>query len=401
MTLTETKTMLVIAHTAVYVQRLLDIFPLLGADFRIQVVFTAPPHAFQDGVEAILRRLGSTVLPWEEAVRLRFDLAIAAGPQGVEQIQAPVIMVPHGANFLKRMVGPGDSSAAGLRPADLTPTGGEPPSAMVLAHHADRGELARTYPEALPRTTVAGDPTRDRIVASLPERERYRTALGLRSGQRLLAVATTWGPRSFFTRFETLLPWLAAEVDEDCRIAVLIHTNVWAGHGPWQVRSWLSRCQQRGIHLVPPEEDWRSVLICADWIIGDHGSATLYGTLTQAPILLASSPEREINPSSPAAALAQLAPTLTPICPLREQLAYAAEEYRPEEYRPIASRISSEPGRFSRNIRTLMYRMLGLGQPAYSAATEPLPLPSALADWQDRPVENRWTPQDPGSEVSE
>ncbi|MFI8853822.1 hypothetical protein [Streptomyces sp. 891-h] len=375
------KTVLVVVHTVVYGRRLLDIVPLLGGDFRVQVLFTAPPHAFRDGVKEFLRGLGSAVVPWRKAVRMRFDLALAAGPRGLAELRAPVITVPHGANFLKRMVGETESRIPGLRPSDLAPDGGRLPAAVVLAHHADSQELARTFPAALPRVVVAGDPVRDRMVASLPARDRYRSALGLRPGQRLLALTSTWGPRSFFTRFEAVLPWLAEQArGAGIRVAVLIHTNVWSGHGPWQVRAWLARCQDAGVHLVPPDADWRPFVLSADWIVGDHGSATLYSTLTGAPILLAATPEQEINPHSPAADLACVAPALTPSRPLLEQLAYAEEEYRPEAYAPIAHRISSQPGRFSRNMRGLMYRHLGLGQPAYPAETRPLPLPPPLAD---------------------
>lgn len=377
--MTDRKTVLVVVHTVVYGRRLLDIFPLLGADFRVQVLFTAPPHAFRDGVEEFLHQLGSAVLPWHEAVRMRFDLALAAGPRGMEEVRAPVIMVPHGANFLKRIVGAPGSHAAGLRRSELAPNNGALPTAMVLAHQDDTKELARTTPELLPRAVVIGDPVRDRIVASLPRSGAYREALGLRPEEKLLVVATTWGPRSFFASFESLLPWLGREARlSGLRIAVLIHTNVWSGHGPWQIRAWLGRCQQVGVSLIPPQADWRAVVCCADWIIGDHGSATVYSTLTGAPILLAATPEQEINPRSPAAALARIAPALVVSQPLADQLDYATAEYNGQEHARVAARITSEPDRFSRNMRTLMYRLLDLGQPAYPAETRALRLPQPL-----------------------
>ena len=65
-------------------------------------VFTAPPHVFGDEVPGFLRRLGGAVVPWDEAVRMRFGLALAAGPRGVEKISAPVLTLPHGACHLKR-----------------------------------------------------------------------------------------------------------------------------------------------------------------------------------------------------------------------------------------------------------------------------------------------------------
>ncbi|MEV0775325.1 hypothetical protein [Streptomyces sp. NPDC050428] len=375
------KKVLAVVHTVTYGKRLLDVLALLEADFRLQVVFTAPPHAFGDDVPAFLARLGSVVLPWDQATRMTFDLALAAGPRGVQYIDAPLITLPHGANYLKLVVEGANSGVAGLRRQDLLP-GGRLPAAVVVPHHAELRELARHCPEALPLAHVAGDPVHDRIVASLPLRAAYRRALGLTEGQKLVVAVSTWGAQSSFGRFDGLLPRLIGELPAArYRTALLVHPNVWSGHGAYQVRAWLARCAQLGMALVPPEADWRSVLIAADWIIGDHGSVTLYGTLTGVPMLLATSSEGETNPASPAAALAALAPTLSPTHPLVDQLDYAAREYRRREYAAIASRITSEPGRFNRNMRRLMYGLLGMGQPAHEPTTLPLPEPLPLPAW--------------------
>ncbi|MER6914448.1 hypothetical protein ABT354_22485 [Streptomyces sp. NPDC000594] len=381
LTLAGGKRVLAVVHTVPYAKRLLEVLSLLTADFRVQVVFTAPPHAFGDGVPRFLARLGSPVLPWDEAVRTPFDLALAAGPRGVEQLRAPLITLPHGANYLKRITGTAGAGVAGLRPEDLAP-GGRLPAAVVVPHHAELAELGRSCPEALPLTHVVGDPVHDRITASLPLRSAYRAALGVEEGQKLVVAVSTWGPASSFGRFETLLPRLIGELPRDeYRTAVLVHPNVWSGHGPWQIRAWLGRWTEGGVALLPPAADWRAVLIAADRLIGDHGSVTLYGTLTGAPMLLAASPAQEINPASPAAALALTAPALSPVEPLAAQLEYAAAEYRAEEYAAISSRITSEPGRFHRNMRRLMYRLLELGQPAHAPLLPPLPPPPPLDSW--------------------
>lgn len=379
-TVVERRTVLAVAHTVAYAKRLIDVLSHVGGDFRIQVVFTAPPHVFGHEVPAYLARLGCFVLPWQEAVQMEFDLALAAGRGGVERLRAPLITMPHGAGYLKRVTGLRDADSngvAGMRLCDLLPAG-RAPAAVVLPHKAELAELARHCPEVLPYAEVVGDPVHDRIVASLPLRRAYRRALGLREGQKLVVLVSTWGPQSTFARFEALLPRLTFELPgETHRTALLMHPNVWSRHSAWQMQAWLARCRQSGIALVPPEADWRSVLIAADWIIGDHGSVTLYGTLTKAALLMTGSPEEEINPASPAAALAVTAPALSASHPLLEQLEYAAAERRGEERAAIAARITSEPGRFARNIRRLMYRVMGLSEPAHHPVTSLLPEPPA------------------------
>ncbi|WP_332888289.1 hypothetical protein [Streptomyces carminius] len=264
----------------------------------------------------------------------------------------------------------------------LTRNGKVVPAAIVLAHERDRRALARSCPEALPVAEVVGDPGHDRITASLPHRAEYRRALGLTGDRRLVVFASTWGPSSSFGRFEALLPRLLGELPGDrYRTALLVHPNVWAGHGGRQLRAWLTACRARGLVLLPPEADWYPLLVAADFVVGDHGSVTAYAALTGAPVLLDRHPGERICPESPAARLARAAPALSPPHPLEEQLRYAAEEYRPEEYARVAELLTSEPGCFARRMRKVLYRLLDLPEPAYPPVTDPAPLPPPLDHW--------------------
>lgn len=383
-TIPDCRKILVMVHTEVYGKRLEDLLPLLEADLRLQVSFTVAPHAFNDGAKRFIRRLGGPVLPWSRAVREKFDLALAAGSQGIEQVNAPVVLLSHGARRLKLERGldavrPSARPVGGFGARYLTWNGQVVPAAIALAHEEERAELERSCPQALPRAVVVGDPCHDRIAASLPSRERYRVALGLGEEEKLVLVTAAWGRHSMFGRLDGLLARLVAELPRpEYRVAVLVHPNVWAWHGNWQVRAWLAGCRSAGVTLLPPEQDWRQPLIAADWIIGDYSSVTLYGSMTGAPILLSRFPQRNVDPGSPGAALALTVPALSAHHPLAEQLRYAAEEYRADEYAALAARITSGPGGFNRRFRRLIYRVLGLGQPASRPEARPLALPSSL-----------------------
>ncbi|MFE7531161.1 hypothetical protein ACFU7Y_36445 [Kitasatospora sp. NPDC057542] len=372
---------LVVVHTAVYGQRLRDVHALLDADPRVRVRFTVAPHTFNRGAAAHVRRLGGAVLPWAEAVRRRFDLVLAAGSQGLERVHGPTVRLPHGVGHNKLSptgVGAG-RTVAGLGPEYVLWEGRLVPAAYTLAHQDDRTELGRGCPEALRIAEVVGDADHDRIATALPDRERYRTALGLRPGERLVLLCSTWGSGSLFTRLDTVLPRLAAELPRSGhRTALLVHPNVSALHGSRAVRARATAAARGALSVLGPEEDWRPLLVAADFVIGDHGSVTLYGTMTSAPILLAGYPARGINPRSPGAQLARTAPALSPSRPLTAQLTHAAEQYRREDYAAIAARISSEPGRFDRRMRRLLYRVLGLDEPTHPPTPPALPLPAPL-----------------------
>jgi hypothetical protein len=389
LTVRDCKRVLVVVHTVTFAQRLREVFELLETDLRIQLVFTVAPHAFGSGTTEFLGSLGIAAVPWEEALSAEFDLALAAGSRGVHELRAPVVRVSHGAGQIKLLtdvtaLAPGEPRVPGmLSRQHLLHDGRLVPAAILYAHHRDLAELARCCPEALPVAHVTGDPCADRIVSGLPRRELYRRALGVEDGQRLVVVTSTWGPTSTFGRLESLLPQLLSQLPADrYRVAMLVHPNVFAGHGTRQVRGWLSSCQGRGIALVPPEVDWQALLTAADWIIGDHGSLTAYGTLTDATLLLTAGSRRAVSADSPAALLSALAPVVSPVYPLAEQLEYAARTRLPQQYASVSASLSSAPGEFHRRTRTVVYRLLGIGEPARPPFVPPPPLPSALTRWE-------------------
>ncbi|MFF2651432.1 hypothetical protein [Streptomyces sp. NPDC058045] len=392
LTVRDCRRVLVVVHTVTFAQRLREVFELLETDLRIQLVFTVAPHAFGTGTTEYLRSLGISTVPWKEALRAEFDLALAAGSRGVHRLRAPVLRISHGAGQIKLLtdvstLARGERRVPGmLSRQHLLHDGELVPSAIVYAHDRDLAELAESCPEALPVAHVLGDPCVDRITAGVPRREAYRGALGIGGRQRLVVVSSTWGPTSTFGRLDSLLPQLLSQLPrEGYRVAMLVHPNVFAGHGDRQVRGWLSCCRERGIAVVPPEADWQSVLIAADWVIGDHGSLTAYGTLTGATMLLTAGPRREVSASSPAALLSAVAPVVSPAHPLAEQLEYAARLRRPGQYDQVTASLSSVPGEFHRRMRSVVYRMLGLGEPASPSPAAPPPLPPPLSRWESAP----------------
>jgi hypothetical protein len=385
------RNIIVVIHSLIYAQRLFDVIDLLEGDLRLQVVFCRAPHALGDNVDEFFQRRGIRPLSWEQSTYQRFDLALAAGYRRVDELHAPLVVFPHGANHIKlaRVRTYGGAAATrhvgGLGSQYLIRDGMVVPTRIVLAHDDELTQLAHQCPEALPVAAVLGDPCRDRIVASLGHRAAYRRALGVRDHERLVVITSTWRDNSLFGGALEAVPRLLAELPPDHRALMLIHPNAWAAHGTWQMRSWLKDCRRLGLGIVPPEADWRAPLIASDFIVGDHGSVTLYGTLVGVPIILGAAPAADINPDSPAARLARTAPMLSAARPIGEQLEYAAREYVPEEYATIAAGISSEPGRFARNARRLLYNELRLSQPATTPVLEPLPLPDTVWD-AGRPV---------------
>ncbi|SMC71090.1 hypothetical protein [Lentzea albidocapillata] len=345
---------LVIVPSVVAGTRLFDLLPLLDSDFRVQTYFTLPePDA---ATARFVSAAGGLVIGWEMALQHEFDLVLAASYRFIDRAPGPVLVLPHGAGSMKsrrrvRAAGPEAEPVHGLDRQMLTRDGKVQASAIVLSHDDELEVLAESCPEALPAAVVAGDICLDRMRASLPFREQYRRALGVEPGDTLVTISSTWTAESTFYQ----RPELYRELTGKARVAAVLHPNIWAVHGAWQVRSWLADCD---VVVVPPEEGWRATMIASDVVIGDHGSTTQYAAAVGARVLLATCPD--VRHGSLAYTISERVPRYT---------GDIAEAVAVPDF---ACLISSRLDRSGEILRAAMYRLLGIPEPAHAVPVSPV-----------------------------
>ncbi|MEV7907069.1 hypothetical protein [Streptomyces anulatus] len=407
---------LFVVHNVTSATRLLDVLPLFHDDLGVQLLATCTgSSAFRSGIADLLADTGLPVLPWEQALATPVDLAISASFGGeLGAIQGPLIILSHGIGYTKRLATPStehrapstehrapssdaDADAASLSRSAPPPVFGLAPDwlladgvpladALVLSHPEQFERLAAACPEALPTAVLAGDPCFDRMLAARPYRDRFRRALGVGRGQRLVLLNSTWSPRSLLgdgngeevgggdDALPALLPRLASELPADeYRVAAVLHPNIWHGHGPGQIRAWLDRAGRAGLALIDPLEDWRQALLAADVVIGDHGSVTYYAAALGTPVLLGAAPLDSLDPDAPVADFIRTAPGLDARAPLRGQVDALIESHIPQ---PGPMRFtSSVPGEAAVRLRRAFYGLMAAPEPPGTALLLPLPLP--------------------------
>ncbi|EGX59651.1 hypothetical protein SZN_11908 [Streptomyces zinciresistens K42] len=363
------RTIVVAARTVTSLVRLLDVVPeIVHDDARVAVVFAYDPSsAFNDGVLDLLRSLRCRTIPWGRLGEITPDLLISASENiGVPEGSYPVLVLPHGVGFQKLVP---DSATSGTRLSGLVSDGllKDRRAWLAVSHPDQERQLACARPETAGRTVLVGDPCFDRLRASVRWRQRYRSALGVRAEQRLVMVTSTWGGESLIGRIPDLPTRLLSQLPVDeARVALVMHPNVWSGHGAWQVRTMQRSAREAGLLLVDPTDGWQQTLLAADVVIGDNGSVTLYAAALDRPVLLAAFGSEAV-PGTAGYALRSTAGWLDADAPLDPQLRAAQEEHRPGRFSAIAEGAFAEPGAALPRLRRLVYELLDLAPPKESS----------------------------------
>jgi len=161
-----------------------------------------------------------------------------------------------------------------------------------------------------------------------------------------------------------------------------LHPGVWAAHGPWQVRAWLTTASEAGVTVIRPDR-WQSALVAADCVVADQGSLALYAAALDLPLLLTEGDPAHTVAGSPLAALAERAVRLRRTGDLLAQLETTRATHRAGQWDDIVARAVVAPGTAAPNLRAAIYRQLGVAEPS-----EPAEFPPALppADPPGRPA---------------
>ncbi|MFC4085069.1 hypothetical protein [Amycolatopsis samaneae] len=368
---------LVVVRTVTTLTRLLDLLSLIESDRRVQVVFThdeRAPAIFAAGVPEALAELEASVIPWDQAVASRFDLAIAASENdALHRLNAPVLLVPHGIGHQKYY--PRGTVVSGLDPARLVHGGRVVPARIGLSHSNQLRQLDQACPPALPHAVVIGDPCHDRLLASTHRLARYRRALGTEHHTHVV-LASTWGPDSLLGSRPELPERLLAELPYDgYRVSMVLHPGVWAAHGPRQVRAWLAAARRSGLAVLPPHRGWQATLLAADCVVSDCGSLPLYAAAAGIPVLIGSPGADTVVPGSPLAELLGRAARLDDRADLRAQIDQAATG---DAFTEIAAQAVEYSGKCAEVLRPLLYELMDLPEPEFRASFRPLaePLPA-------------------------
>jgi len=340
--------------------RLLETVWFFGSDDRVRLRFTVNDTSrFSVGAREVLGAAGvRRLIPWPAIRETRYGLLVSASENlDFHELHDDqrVIVLPHGIGFNKIVPSADGPRLAGLPPVAALRTGRVK---VVLAHPDQHRQLVAACPEIDGHTVVTGDPTFDRLRASLRLAEHYRRDLGT-GDRRLVFLSSTWGEDSQLGRARDLATRLLGTLPADrYQVVMAVHPNVWAEHDI-DVRRWLHHAVKAGLVLLPPERGWHAALVAAHVVIGDHGSVSLYSAALGKPLLLTGYGD-EVVPDTPIDLLGRLAKRLDHGRDLRNQIDEAVAEHDPTLFAPIAGQVFAHVGDSTALLRDVLYRELDL-----------------------------------------
>ncbi|MEV0785547.1 translation initiation factor 2 [Streptomyces sp. NPDC050423] len=359
----DSRTVIVAVRSAGALHRLLDVLPVFDGDTRVTIRFTLLPGShFDVGALAALDHSGARILPWEEARRIRHDLVLSASPKGeLHELSGRRALLPHGAGFNKTISNDGSPDVpSGLDPHYLLVDGVPWADLHALAHEDQAARLAQHCPSAVDRVAVVGDPTLDRLLASVPHRQDYRGHLAT-GARQLIVLTSTWGPESLLARRPGLSADLIGVLPHDAfQVALIVHPNEYSHTGSFDLSRQLAPALAAGLVLTRPYEEWASLLVAADAVVTDHGSTALYAAALGRPVIGAYDGGRELLPGSPMAQLLDSVPRLSEASGLE----HALRDSRTVDTRGHAAGAFAQQGRALPLLRQRLYRMLGLRPPS-------------------------------------
>ncbi|WP_344677337.1 hypothetical protein [Saccharopolyspora taberi] len=348
--------------------RVLDVLSGIKHDSDIRIMFTVAPGAAAAGAELFLAEAGALVLPWQQACRRRFDLIVTASASEASNLTGPVLLL---LNMSERRIFAKERRAGGIEDLHRAVLGrGTVPAVIGLPHRRQRDLLYECCPEAARYAAVIGDVGYDRLIASLPLRDAYRSALGIRNGHVVILATTTRGPCSVFGTDPAFFSRLTEELlGNGNRVLFQLHPGIWFGHGVRRVRAWIRTAHASGLEVIAPTVDWRIPLIAADRVVGDDEAVITHAAAIGKPVATFRSRPPGCAPGPVAEAVAKVSTTVNPAMPLHRQLDSGPASGGAE----IAAQLTSAPGRSGALVRAVVYRLLHLPEPRTRPSCRSIP----------------------------
>lgn len=358
-----------------------------AGDFRVKIVYVlCPGSAFEKDAQAWLVQNLKDYITEREAVA---RIAAERGPRLVvstsEKIDfslyhpAPVVVLGHGLGLHKMVFDPdiGQMRQSGVVEGRHLAKGHV---TVVVTHPDIKAQFLRACPEAAGHIVIGGDPSHDRIMASLCHRAEFRAKFGVEDHELLVGLTTSWNEGSLLHEWPDVVDTFLTRLPSSrFRVALMLHPHFWAVLSKKGIEKTLEpHISSGGLILVPPDE-WHALMAAADAIVGDPSSPLLYAAMAGIPTAFGVYEEKSVAKGTLMDEAKDLLHHINRDRELRYEIDDLITQHDASLGERLRSRLIAKPGQALEGLRTLFYEEMGMDPPG-------LQLPMNRADMPTVPI---------------
>lgn len=209
--------------------------------------------------------------------------------------------------------------------------------------------------------TVVSNLKCDLILDQSRQRDDIRYKLGVSPDEKLILVASTFGPNCLFNVIGDALLAEIERLSGQYRFSLTIHPLEYVASLPnkpsWGER--LSVFKEKGCLVITPGESWEPYMIASDVIITDHTSLSLFGLVLERPYIFSPIPDTVISEETLTWQLRKFSPVLhADASNLQECLHTALHEYPYTELGSLREKCLPLIGQAKSLVRAAVFRLL-------------------------------------------
>lgn len=339
-----------------------EVWEVIREDLQFRGWLAMPP-AHQAFARSFSKAQGLEIYPHYARVRWKWwDLALLPDhvtpfPRSVKTVQ-----IPHGLARSSKIVAGHDYSYGTRR---VLRDDGAPAYSLILEQSETvRDDVLQRLPQLWGHVIAVGDLRADRVLRSARLERNVRRSLGFSPTDRIVIIASTFGPDSLMER------WGMAMIDEarylandrGFRIVLVVHPNLWESNTGkrtgWD--RYFESIRSDQVTVLSPVDDFAPFLGIADIAVSDHTSISLGVALAGKPVVFIPLPAGTIAPDSPVAELMSVSKQLSDPSNLRATLEASLATRTDPRAELVARRYISHLGEASTRTRQALYELLGL-----------------------------------------
>lgn len=290
------KNILFVVHNETMSMHIMPVYELLKKDKRLRlwVNFPLKNRFFPGNLDKLVKKHGLNIVSSKLAQYYRWNLIIMADHAGsFFGEKCKKILINHGPTAGKKVEGDNYkygkySKANGNKIAY---------NKIFETSEYSRDVVGKYHPEFYPVVSAVGSLIADKIIKYRWQVDNITKDIGLDASRKTILIASTWGPNSFIQRQGDALLKILPEISRKYNIILTIHQNnylqEYSAGRDWQ--NIIANIRLNNYYWIRGGEEPFKFLVCADAMLTDMTSLSLYYTLFEKPIILYDNPGTEYD----------------------------------------------------------------------------------------------------------